>query len=60
MNCTSSYHSNSEEEESDEPVAIPTGIPNLDAQFFPLFRGILRGGLTEIVGLPGSGKTLLA
>lgn len=48
------------DEVDDEPEAISTGLPLLNSAFFPLFNGIPRCGLTEIVGLPGSGKTSFA
>jgi hypothetical protein len=35
------------------PVVVPTGIPGLDE----FAGGLPRGSLTEIYGLPGSGKT---
>ncbi len=68
------YHSNGcgvEDEENieqkadddnndDEPIAIPTGVSLLNSLFFPIFNGIPRGGVTELVGLPGSGKTTFA
>lgn len=50
----------STDDDNAEPIGIPTGIQALDANFFPLFHGVPRGGLTEIVGLPGTGKTTFA
>lgn len=46
--------------DNDEPISIPSGVAAIDSNFFPFFQGIPRGGITEIVGLPGSGKTSFA
>jgi len=40
--------------------SIPSASNLIDTKFFPIFQGIPLKGLTEIAGLPGSGKTCLA
>jgi RecA/RadA recombinase len=56
------FHNEEAEKEDTnyEPISIPTGLSALNSTFFPIFNGIPRSGVTEIVGLPGSGKTTLA
>jgi RecA/RadA recombinase len=41
-------------------VAIPTGCPTINQKFFPFYNGIPLRYVTEMSGLPGTGKTSLA
>lgn len=42
------------------PISIPSASPAIDKLFFPLFKGIPTKNISEITGLPGSGKTCFA
>ena len=42
------------------PISIPSASSRINDLFFPLFKGIPTKNITEIVGLPGSGKTCFA
>ena len=55
-NCLDNHNHKS----SNGAVSIPSSCPSIDKLFFPIFKGIPLKNITEIVGLPGTGKTCLA
>lgn len=54
------WHSLSDENLNDSYVAIPSASSTINTSFFPFFCGIPKKSITEIVGLPGTGKTCFA
>jgi hypothetical protein len=54
------WHSLSDEICSVPYAAIPSASHTINSSFFPFFHGIPKKSITEIVGLPGTGKTCFA
>jgi RecA/RadA recombinase len=54
---TEQWHCLGDDKKKDYTVSIPSASKSMDRLFFPLFNGIPKKSITEIVGLPGSGKT---
>jgi len=57
---TDQWHCLCDDTKNDSTVSIPSASKLLDHLFFPLFKGIPKKNITEIVGLPGTGKTCFA
>lgn len=57
---TDQWRSLDDGEVDSKSSAIPTASAEIDRLFFPIFHGVPKKCITEIVGLPGTGKTCFA